>query len=811
MKKRTLFITILFLIITSIQGFTAEPDKGIIRGRVTDDNSIGLQGTGITILGTFFGQYTGSDGNYEFTGLKNGRYVLQFSFMGYKTATYEVNLNDLDILNVSLETEIFITEEVVIKGTRAGNRTPVAQSNVDMNTIKKNNSGVDLPYILSLTPSLVETSEAGNGVGYTNMRIRGTDASRINVTIDGIPLNDAESQQVFWVDLPDLASSVSNIQVQRGAGTSSNGSGAFGGTVNIQTKSPENIPFAEISGSLGSFNTRKNTATIGTGLLGDKVSFIMRYSDLQSDGYIDRTFSKNNSLFMSGVYNTTKSRLKANIILGKERTGISWNGVPIEILSTNRRYNSSGEYTDENGIKQYYKNETDNYTQNHFQLFYSLNINRELFLTTAFHYTYGEGYYEQYKEDEALNIYGMPPVVIGGYEINASDLVRRKWMKNDFYGVVYSLNYRKNNVEATIGGGLNRYDGDHFGRVIWMRYAGKSEIDYQWYLNNSVKDEFNIYGKVNFSITDRLSFFADMQYRNINYSMNGFDDDSVLLMQHHIFDFINPKTGIFFTINQKQDAYLSFSVANREPARANYQDAAGDEKATPKPETLNDFEAGYNLRADKITVNANLYYMLYHDQLVPTGELSNVGYPIMTNVGKSYRTGIELTLGMKPADFINWNLNLTLSKNRIIGFVEYYNDYNTIDWSPEYKSKQPADVDIAYSPSVISTSDIIIIPVKKAEIHFVSKYVGHQYFDNTQSSARSLKPYFVNNMRFDYEFELKKIKSIDLQFFVNNIFNSLYENNAYGGNWYEDGVEKTWAYYFPQAGINYMLSLNLKF
>ena len=517
--------------------------------------------------------------------------------------------------------------EVVVISTRAGNRTPVAQANVDLAAINKLNSGVDLPYLLSQTPSLVETSEAGNGVGYTNMRLRGTDASRINVTIDGIPLNDPESQQVFWVDLPDLASSVDNIQVQRGVGTSGNGSGAFGGTINIQTENPENTPFSEITESFGSFNTLKSTATIGTGLLNDKISFLMRASDLRSDGYIDRAFSRDNSMFISTVYNGTRSRLRANIILGKELTGISWNGVPKEFLETDRRYNSSGEYKDENGVTQYYKDETDNYTQNHLQLFYSLSLNSNLTLNTAFHYTYGAGFYEEYKEDKPLSSYGLSAINIGDTVIYNSDLVSRKWMKNDFYGLIYSLNYRKDKIEAIIGGGINRYDGDHFGKVIWMRNAGNSKPVYQWYLNNAVKDEFNIYSKLTYSLTDRINLFGDLQYRYIGYKLAGPDDD-VLLDQNHKFNFFNPKTGLFFNITPNQDSYLSFSVANREPTRANYKDAEGDNKATPRAETLYDFESGYNLRSEKITLSANLYYMLYHDQLVPTGELSNVGYPI---------------------------------------------------------------------------------------------------------------------------------------------------------------------------------------
>ncbi len=704
-----------------------------------------------------------------------------------------------------------MTEEIIVNGTRAGNKTPVTFTNLSSETISKRNSGQDIPYLIGLTPSLVETSETGTGIGYTGLRIRGTDGSRINVTIDGIPMNDAESQQVFWVDLPDLASSVDNIQVQRGVGTSSNGSGAFGASLNIETKNPENLPSAEISSTLGSFNTAKNMIMAGTGLLAGKFAFQMRYSDLKSDGYIERTGVANRSAYISGIFITGKSRLKANLILGEEHTGISWWGIPKEMLSVDRRYNPAGEYTDENGIKHYYDNESDNYKQNHFQLIYSLSINKYTFLHTAFHYTFGQGYYEEYREDQALADYGLSSFMVGSTEISSTDLIRRKWMSNDFYGVVYSLNYKKDRIDAVLGGGMNIYMGDNFGRIIWMRNAGNTEKDWQWYLNRSTKSELSIYGKINYKFSEKLNGFGDINYRYVYYKMTGPDDDLRNLFENHTFNFLNPKAGIFYTISAKQDAYLSFSVAHKEPTRSDYKVASGDSKATPLPEALFDGEAGYNLRSDKTALGINIYGMFYNDQLVPTGELSDVGYPIMTNVKSSYRTGVEFSAGFRPVHLVNLQLNMTISRNKIRNFTEYYLDYITIDDSSIYKSKKLGNADLAYSPSLIASGDLALNFSEKFKMHFVSKYVGKQYFDNTMNRARMLDPYLVNNVRIDYNPEIQKIKNIGIQLYINNIFNNKYENNAYGGNWYVDGKENTWSYYFPQAGINFLVKLDIGF
>ena len=798
----------------SIMQFHAYPQSAnghILRGKVTDLNGVPLAGASITIADTYNGVQTGADGNYSFKELKPGNYTIRYSFIGYETLLKSLTIGNDTLLDVQLKPMAIITNDVIISATRAGGQAPFAYTNVAGDILEKRNSGQDLPYLLSLTPSFIETSEAGNGIGYTSMRIRGTDASRINVTIDGIPLNDPESQQVFWVDLPDLASSVDNIQVQRGVGTSSNGAGAFGASINIQTRGIENEPFAEINSSTGSFGTFKNNITAGTGLLKNRFAFQMRYSDLRSNGFIERTGSEHNSAFMSALYRTGNSLLKANIILGKEHTGIGWWGVPSEVLTLNRRYNPAGEYTDENGVSQYYDNESDNYTQNHYQLIYSLKLPGNLSLHSALHYTKGKGYYEEYKEDDSFADYGLSPVTIGGTTFSQTDLIRRKWMSNDFYGFIYSLNYRNETIEASFGGGMNLYSGDHFGRIIWMRYPGATERDHQWYFNNGDKGEASIYGKMSWKVSQKLSVFGDLQYRYIKYRLEGSDDDLKNIGQIHRFSFFNPKAGLFFSITSNQDAYLSFSVANREPTRTDFKEASGDNKATPRSERLFDTELGYKLKFAKSSFAVNLYYMAYKNQLVPTGELSNVGYPIMTNVKESYRAGAEFIAGFIPADFIGWDFSLTLSRNKILDFTEHYIDYNTSDWSSVYKSKKLGAVDIAYSPSAIAGSDLSIKLIPEIRFHFISKFVGRQYFDNTMNSNRKLDPYFYNNLMIDIEPETKHLKGASLQLLLNNIFNTKYESNAYGGNWFEDGIEKSWSYYFPQAGVNFMLKLALKF
>jgi len=788
-----------------------QDNMSTIHGMVLDNYGNPLAGASVTITNIMKGVITDVNGNYSISGIKNGSCRFSFSYIGYETVLKAIDINGDLTLNVNLEPKSFLTEDVLITAIRAGKHTPLAYSEISSELLKTQNTGYDLPYIIGLTPSLIETSEAGNGIGYTGLRIRGTDGNRINVTIDGIPLNDPESQQVFWVDLPDLASSVENIQVQRGAGTSSNGAGAFGATISIQTSNPENDPFTEISTSAGSFNTLKNMVSVGTGLLGGKFAMQMRYSDLKSDGYIYRTGSQHRSGFLSGTYRTGRSMLKANIILGQEHTGIGWWGVPAEMMAVDRRYNPAGEYTDEAGLKQYYDNESDNYIQNHYQLIYSLKMNDLLSFNTALHYTNGKGYYEEFREDQLLADYGLRSFTVGDSLISETDMIRQKWMSNDFYGAVYSVKYNSDKLEAVTGGAVNIYEGDHYGTIIWMKNSGNTAKDHRWYHNSSTKGEVSVYGKVNYSINEKLTMYADLQYRFVHYEMVGPDDDLKDISQVHSYGFLNPKAGIFYSISPLQDIYLSFSVANREPTRTDFKEASGDQEATPKPETLYDFEAGYKLGTGIGSFGANLYGMFYHNQLVPTGELSNVGYPIMTNVARSHRLGAELTAGIKPAAFIDFNGSLTISSSKIIDFIEYFTDYNTEDWSSEYKSRNLGNTDIAYSPSVICSGDLGFRISEGFNLHLISKYVGKQHFDNTMSPGRVINSYFVNNIRLDLEPKQKWIRGLGFQLLVNNILNERYENNAYGGNWYENGEEKTWAYYFPQAGRNFLARIRLKF
>lgn len=788
-----------------------------LSGRVTDRNGDPLPGATIVLVDTYLGAVAGMEGNYTIEGVRSGSYSLKVSFMGYGTVIRKVSVETDIVTDFTLEFSSVTADEIVVKGTRAGSRTPVTYSEIKSGEIEKTNFASDITHMLSMVPSLVETSESGIAVGYTNFRIRGSDPSRINVTIDGIPVNDSESQQVFWVNMPDLAGSISDIQIQRGVGTSTNGSGAFGATVNLRTENPSSEPYAEISSTYGSFNTIKGSVKLGSGLIGERFMMDMRLSGLKSDGYVDRSGSDHTSLFATAVYNLSKGRIKMNLLHGDQSTGISWWGVPYDSLATNRTFNPAGMYTNEQGETAYYHDQTDKYTQTHVHLIFNWQFLPHLYLNAAGHFTRGLGYYEQYREDESLENYGFSPFLINepGFfpvVIYSSDLVRRKWLHNHFKGVTYSLHYNKGPFEIIAGGGANRYKSDHFGRIIWMRYAGFTEKDYRWYFNGATKDDINFYTRMNFSTSEKLSLYGDLQYRYIGYRMAGFDDDLLDLGMEHNFNFFNPKAGLFYRFSANHESYLSVAVANREPTRANYKDAAGDPDAMPRPERMTDLETGYRFNSVLSTVGVNFYFMNYRDQLVPTGELSSTGRAIMTNVESSYRAGVEITASVKLHSRLRADAALTLSRNKIRDFTEYYLDYITATETEVSSSKFLGDVDIAYSPFVVGTAGIAFDPVKSLTLTLTGKYVGSQYFDNTMNSERGLNPYFTSSLRADYILDARKIaKKIDLQFLVNNLFNYLYVSNAYGGNWYVDGQEYSWAAYFPQAGINYMARITVRF
>ncbi|MFW5832373.1 MAG: TonB-dependent receptor, partial [Prolixibacteraceae bacterium] len=615
MKKLMTLLLLQLLVITVFGQFS-------LKGIVTGDGEP-LPGASVLIEDTYYGVSTGTDGRFVFKNLKPGDVQLKVSFIGYETKELQVQVQADREIQIELEPEVIMTGEILVAATRAKDKTPVAYNNISKESIENRNMGQDIPFLLQLTPSYVATSDAGAGVGYTSFRIRGSHLNRINVTVNGIPLNDAESHGTWFVDLPDLAASLENVQIQRGVGTSTNGAAAFGATINLQTNTLEKEAHAEYKTAFGSFNTFKNTVSAGTGLINGKFTFDTRLSKITSDGFIDRAYSDLKSFFVSGGYYAENTVLKINVLSGLEETYQSWWGVPSVRLNNDlegmQRYGEHWLYTPEQTQEMInadsrtynyytYENQVDNYQQDHYQLHFSQRFNPTLNLNTSLHYTHGQGYYESYKEDEDLVDYQIPLITVGTEIIETTDLVNRKWLDNHFYGITFSLNYEKNRSDFTLGGGWNTYDGDHFGNVIWGEFLGNIDPKHQWYFNNGLKKDFNVYAKYNYQLTGKLNAFADLQYRRIDYEIGGIDDDLRDITQQHEFNFFNPKLGLFYQPAYNQELYLSFAVANREPNRSNYVDAP-PERDQPVHETLHDWELGYNYKASAFSFAANLYYM----------------------------------------------------------------------------------------------------------------------------------------------------------------------------------------------------------
>jgi iron complex outermembrane receptor protein len=724
-------------------------------------------------------------------------------------------------LDILLKEETIMGDEVLISAIRAKENTPVAFATVEKSDIEKQNMGQDIPYMISLTPSFVATSDAGTGVGYTNFRIRGTDLNRINVTINGIPMNDAESHGTWWVDIPDLAASTDNIQVQRGVGTSTNGAAAFGATINLQTMAVNKEAYAQYSTSAGSFGTLRNSVGVGTGLLKNKFAFDARLSKVSSDGFIDRASSDLKSFFFSGGYFTDNTILKVNVFSGLEDTYQAWNGVPLVRLNNDlagmQRYADHYIYSqkqvdemiasDSRTYNLYtYGNEIDHYQQDHFQAMFSHKLNEFLNVNASLFYTPGKGYYEQYKEGESLKDYLITPPVYNGVTVETSDLIRRKWLDNDFYGMTFSANQKAESTDFTFGGGYNVYDGNHYGKVIWARNAANSEINHEWYRGTGLKKDFNLFAKYSYELSEGLNLFADFQYRKIDYDIDGTDDDLRNLKQSHKFEFFNPKVGVFYQVNEKQNLYASFARANREPNRDNYVDADPKGKQ-PTYETLNDFEAGYKYTSSKFSLGANAYYMMYNNQLIMTGEINDVGAPIMVNVEDSYRAGIELMAGAKLTQKLKWDVNLTMSQNKIKNFSEFVDDW---DNGGQIENKL-GTTDIAFSPDVIANSQLSWMAVKGMNISLQSYAVSKQFIDNTSSNDRKLDGYFLNNVIMSYSLPQKFVKECNLRLMVNNLFNTQYENNAWVYSYHYEGQRFAQDGYFPQAGIHFLAGIDIKF
>ena len=671
-------------------------------------------------------------------------------------------------------------DEVLVSAIRVNSKTPVSFSNLSKKEIQNRNLGQDIPILMNYMPSVVTTSDAGNGVGYTGIRVRGSDATRVNVTINGIPYNDSESHGTFWVNMPDFASSLQSVQLQRGVGTSTNGSGAFGASLNMLTDSYSEKASGEISNSFGSFNTRKHTVKFSTGLLNDHFEIAGRVSTLNSDGYIDRASSDLKSYFLQGTYVGTTTLIKALAFGGNEKTYQSWNGIDGETMLTNRTFNSAGIFTDEAGQTRFYDNETDNYQQDHYQLHWNEKLAANWNTNLAFHYTKGKGYYENYKEDGDFSSYGLTPIAINGTSINMTDLIRQKWLDNDFYGTTFSANYQSNKLDFIFGGSYNKYEGNHFGKVIWARYAGPSELGDRYYEDRATKTDGTAFAKANYQVNDQWSLFGDLQIRNVNYKANS-DETGVV---NDTFSFFNPKAGLNYTVNSKNNVYFSYARANREPNRTDY------EGGNVKPEKLNDFELGWRYLSDKVQLNTNFYYMAYQDQLILTGTLDDVGNPIRSNSEKSYRLGVEMDAAIVLSSTFSLRPNLTLSRNKNIDLAVSGQNYGTKD--------------ISYSPSVIAGNSLIYKPTESLQIIWLQKYVGQQYMNNIESPEAKLADYFINDLNVTYEIKPKSVfKSIVFKGLVNNIFDKKYISNGYMWDIYP--------YYYPQAGANLLAGITLLF
>jgi iron complex outermembrane receptor protein len=671
-------------------------------------------------------------------------------------------------------------DEVLVSAVRATNKTPVSFTNVTNKDFQNRNLGQDIPILLNYLPSVVTTSDAGNGVGYTGIRVRGTDATRVNVTINGIPYNDSESSGTYFVNISDFASSVESLQLQRGVGTSTNGAGAFGASLNLLTDSYSKKNFGEISNSFGSFNTKKSTVKFSTGLMNDHFEIAGRLSQINSDGYIDRASSNLKSYFLQGTYVGKTTLIKALVFGGKEKTYQSWYGVDGETMNGDRTFNFAGMYTDAFGNTRFYDNQTDNYQQDNYQLHWNEKFSSKWNTNLALHYTKGKGYYEEYQNSQSFFDYGLTPIVVNGATIDATDLIRQKWLDNDFYGTTFSANYKDDKVDFILGGAYNQYKGKHFGEVIWARYASTSELGDKYYDYYGNKNDGNLFAKINYQLTPKLSLYGDLQFRQVQYQANGVAAGEV----NDSFNFINPKAGITYKANSKSTVYFSFARANREPNRTDY------EGGTVKPEKLDDYELGWRFTDKKIQWNANIYYMAYQNQLILTGNLDAVGNPIRSNSEKSYRLGLEIDATIALSKQLSIRPNVTLSENKNVDLnVEGVNFGNK---------------NIAYSQNIVAGNILIYQPTERLQVALLSKFVGDQYLNNIELNEAKLPNYFVNDLNLSYQIYPKSIfKSIVFTGLCNNILSKKYSSNGY--------MFDIYPYYYPQAGRNFLVGMTLKF
>jgi iron complex outermembrane receptor protein len=793
-----------------------------LSGNIKSTEGDAMPGASIVLVETSVGTIADAQGNFVIHNIKPGNYHVKISFIGYNSFETHISLTSNQKLDVTLAPLSVIADEIVVNAYRADSKTPVAHTDIKASDYKNRNLGSDITYLMQMSPSIVTSSDAGQGVGYTSIRVRGTDANRINVTINGMPLNDAESSGVYWVDLPDFASSVDNIQVQRGVGTSTNGAGAFGASFNFQTQSFQDKPYAEINSAAGSFKTFKNTVVLGTGLLENHFNFETRLSSITSDGYIDRANSNLQSYYVAGGYHNDQTSVRIMTFGGKEKTYQAWNGVPMVRLKNDTLgmldyLANSGLTSKQDSINMFssgrtynaywYPNQTDNYQQNHYQLLFNQKINKNLSTSLTLHYTHGEGYYEELQDDASLRKY-----LISNANVASSDLITQKWLNNNFYGAVASATYSTNKLKTTLGGGYSYYYGHHYGYVIWSKSAVLDNNKHEWYRATGKKTDWNGFIRTEYTPFEQLTLYADLQERGIQHDMNGFNDKRKNITQSHSFNFFNPKVGATFSFTSNIQAFISWGRSHREPNRNNYVDA--DSGRWPTAERLDDIEAGFRAAGEWWKVELNGYYMYYDNQLVLTGAINDTGDAIMTNVKNSYREGLELSGILKPIRWFELNGNVTLSQNKIKNFTEYVDNWGST--GPAQYEKNIGKSDLSFSPNLIWNSRLKFMPLENFTIEGLIRHVGKQYIDNSSSDARKLNAYTVSDLVLTYKLLPRFMKELSLLLMVNNLFNTDYISNAWVYRYYTDGtnnqpVEKALDGYFPQAFRNYMIGLSLKF
>ena len=689
-----------------------------------------------------------------------------------------------------------VLDEVIVQSVRVKYSSPISHSNISKSEMSSRNLGQDLPVLLNFLPSVVTTSDAGAGIGYTGIRIRGVSPQSTNITINGIPFNDPESHGTFWVNLPDFTSSIESLQVQRGVGTSTNGSGAFGASINILTDAISKNPYAEISNSIGSYNTLKHTVKFSTGQLNDSFELSGRLSKIDSDGYIDRAYSDLKSYFIQGAYIKGNTLIKALTFGGHEKTYQSWDGISNDQLLENRRQNPLT-----------YENEIDNYKQDHYQLHWNQKLNEKWSTNLGLNYTYGRGYFEQYREADSVDTYG--GIVDSDTDQNGNltgttDLIRRRWLDNNFYVLNASTNYNSSKLNLMFNTSYSTYSGDHFGEVIWARnFSKSSSIRDRYYDGNGKKTDFSLFAKGSLILNNAFEFYADFQLRNVNYKTTGYTSDLVNMLLDESYSFFNPKFGLSYKLSSQSMVYGSYSRANREPSRSDFES-----NENIKPEQLNDFEIGWRFRKDGLRLNINTYYMLYNEQLVLTGELDDVGSPIRTNSGSSYRMGIEAEARIKLSEFFLMNTNVTLSSNKNKQTLSKF-DGKIVDFGK---------TNISFSPDFIASNTIVFSPKDNLDISFLSKYVGKQYMGNIDADNSILDSYFVNDLNLNYKINPNKtFKEIIISGLINNILDKEYVSNGYyytyDDTWSVPGQTKTMdgAGYYPQATRNFLIGITLKF